>query len=77
MEKKATVVKLTKEQEARAEEVRKDLEGFENSLREAQESELPEADFRKQAEGKKKELTELLELTETMELTDLVVERNT
>ncbi|GMH71669.1 hypothetical protein TrLO_g15417 [Triparma laevis f. longispina] len=60
LEKKAAVVKLTKDQEEEAEACRSELAYAEKELREANEKELPEGDKRSKMEAKKTELADLL-----------------
>eukprot|EP00518_Triparma_eleuthera_P001122 CAMPEP_0182454038 /NCGR_PEP_ID=MMETSP1319-20130603/842_1 /TAXON_ID=172717 /ORGANISM="Bolidomonas pacifica, Strain RCC208" /LENGTH=252 /DNA_ID=CAMNT_0024652007 /DNA_START=84 /DNA_END=842 /DNA_ORIENTATION=- len=60
LDKKAAVLKLTRDQEEEAEACRGELAYAEKELREANEQELPEGDLREKLEKKKKELSELL-----------------
>eukprot|EP00585_Thalassiosira_rotula_P014162 CAMPEP_0196164774 /NCGR_PEP_ID=MMETSP0911-20130528/886_1 /TAXON_ID=49265 /ORGANISM="Thalassiosira rotula, Strain GSO102" /LENGTH=159 /DNA_ID=CAMNT_0041430081 /DNA_START=23 /DNA_END=498 /DNA_ORIENTATION=- len=60
VERKASVPRLTADQDRQVEDLRKELTEIEEKLREANEMELPEEDFRVAAEEKREELNELV-----------------
>jgi len=60
VERKASVARLTADQDRQVEGLRKELTDIEEKLREANEMELPEEDFRVAAEEKRNELNVLL-----------------
>ncbi|KAL7483780.1 hypothetical protein ACHAWX_000187, partial [Stephanocyclus meneghinianus] len=69
-ERKAGVVRLTDEQNRRVEAVRAELEEIEAQLREANENELPEEEYRVAAERKRDELNELMKEFQSVNLRD-------
>eukprot|EP00580_Thalassiosira_gravida_P007770 CAMPEP_0201627478 /NCGR_PEP_ID=MMETSP0493-20130528/2646_1 /ASSEMBLY_ACC=CAM_ASM_000838 /TAXON_ID=420259 /ORGANISM="Thalassiosira gravida, Strain GMp14c1" /LENGTH=161 /DNA_ID=CAMNT_0048097931 /DNA_START=203 /DNA_END=684 /DNA_ORIENTATION=+ len=60
VEQKASVARLTADQDREVEDLRKELTEIEEKLREANEMELPEEDFRVAAEEKREELNGLV-----------------
>ncbi|KAL3816073.1 hypothetical protein ACHAXA_009711 [Cyclostephanos tholiformis] len=60
VERKASVARLTAEQDRRVEALRKELTDVEERLREANEMELPEEDLRVESESKRDELNALI-----------------
>lgn len=60
VERKASVPRLSAEQDKQVEDLRSELTDIEEKLREANEMELPEEDFRIAAEGKREELNVLV-----------------
>lgn len=60
VERKASVLRLTAEQDRRVEALRKELTSVEERLREANEMELPEEDLRIESESKREELNVLI-----------------
>mmetsp|Transcript_21099 Transcript_21099/g.38162 ORF Transcript_21099/g.38162 Transcript_21099/m.38162 type:complete len:302 (-) Transcript_21099:159-1064(-) len=70
VERKASVPRLSAEQDRQVEGLRAELTDIEEKLREANEMELPEEDFRVAAEEKRGELNELMEGFHKLNLTE-------
>mmetsp|Transcript_8767 Transcript_8767/g.18227 ORF Transcript_8767/g.18227 Transcript_8767/m.18227 type:complete len:361 (+) Transcript_8767:59-1141(+) len=68
IEKKAHAPRLTAEQDRQVELLRKELTEIEAKMREANENELPEEEYRVAAEGKREELNELMRMFQEVNL---------